>query len=101
MLRACLLAVVVSVSLSPTVFAVAPPPSARTVALGRLIEQLGARDPRARNLAERRLLDAGPAAVPRVRLALSHRDREIRRRALRLLPALEEAVLFAPRRVTF
>jgi hypothetical protein len=100
MLRSSVVAGLVCLILAPTVFAAAGPPSPRTVTVLGLVEQLGDRDHRVAETAARRLLDLAPAALPLVRQALAHRDPEVRRRALRLLPALEGAVLFAPRRVT-
>jgi hypothetical protein len=90
------------VIVGPAVFAAAPPdgplPSPKVQAL---IEQLGDRDFRVRDTAEKKLRDEGAAALPQLRKALKHKDLEVRRRALRLVPSIETAVLFAPKRVTF
>src|SRR5262249_27750700 len=80
---------------------VAPPP--RPLApevMTRLIEQLGDRDYRLREQAERDLRSQGMAALPHLRKALSHRDPEVRRRAFRLIPGLEHSALVAPKRIT-
>lgn len=81
--------------------AAAPPaetPTTRRVAA--LIELLGDRDFRAREVAERRLRAEGAAALPLLRKALRHEDLEVRRRALRLVPSIETEVTFAPKLVT-
>ncbi len=101
MLRTCLLGTLVSATLGVASFAAAPPPSPVTREVWRLIDQLGDRDQRSRDLAERRLLKIGPGALPWVRDASRSRDAEVRRRAFRLLGPLEESLLFAPRRLTF
>jgi len=81
--------------------AVAPPPATlNDRQLLQLIEQLGDQDFRVRDRAEEQLSQQGAVALPYLRKALSHRDPEIRRRALRLIPSLEHAVLVAPRCVT-
>ncbi len=100
MLRMFALACLIGAALPVGLFAAAPPAAPRTVRVLGLIEQLGHRDYRMRDLAQRRLLDDAPAALPLVRQALGHRNREVRQRALRLLPTLEDGVFFAPRRVT-
>src|SRR5438132_1094780 len=100
-MRISFLAALTSVVLSATANAAAPPsPSPEAVAIRRLVEELGDRDWRARELAGLRLREIPALALPHVRRALGHPDAEVRRRALRLLGALEDAVLFAPRRVT-
>lgn len=87
--------------LTATAFAAAPPPRPLGSAeLQRLIEQLGDRDYRARDTAERRLVAEGAVALPLLRKAMGHKDPEVRRRALRLVPGLEHAALVAPKRVT-
>lgn len=89
----------------PAVPSKAPPPreSARARALApaidKLIEQLGDSDFRKRDDAERQLRAQGVAVVPALRKALGHRDPEVRRRALALIPALERAAVLTPRRV--
>jgi hypothetical protein len=89
------------VLLTAAAFAAAPPPPPLGPAeLHRLVEQLGDRDYRARDSAERRLVAEGTAALPLLRKAMGHKDPEVRRRALRLVPGLEHAALVAPKRVT-
>lgn len=81
--------------------AAAPPPRPLgTPEVRRLIEQLGDRDFRVRERAERLLMAEGSAALPLLRKAMGSPDPEIRRRALRLVPGLEHAALVAPKRVT-
>jgi hypothetical protein len=80
--------------------AAAPPPRPLgPVEIQRLIEQLGDRDYRARERAERRLVAEGLPALPLLRKALGSKDPEVRRRALRLVPGLEHAALVAPKRI--
>jgi hypothetical protein len=84
-----------------TALAVAPPPRPMTpAALTGLVEQLGDRDFRAREAAERLLHAQGAVALPLLRKALGHRDPEVRRRAMRMVPGMEHALLVAPRRFT-
>jgi hypothetical protein len=81
--------------------AVAPPPRPLGPAeIQQLIEQLGHRDYRIRERAESRINAEGLPALPLLRKALGHRDPEVRRRVLRMVPGLEHAVLVAPKRVT-
>ncbi len=81
--------------------AVAPPPRPLgSPEVQRLIEQLGDRDYRARERAEKQLTAEGMPALPLLRKALGHHDAEVRRRALRLVPVLEHVALVAPKRVT-
>ncbi|MFO0846258.1 MAG: hypothetical protein U0797_28410 [Gemmataceae bacterium] len=95
------LAALALVVLTAAAFTAAPPPRPLGPAeLQRLTEQLGDRDYRARDAAERRLVAEGAAALPLLRKAMGHKDPEIRRRALRLVPGLEHAALVAPKRVT-
>jgi hypothetical protein len=95
------LAALVLVVLTAAAFAAAPPPRPLGPAeLQRLIEQLGDRDYRARDTAERRIVAEGNAALPLLRKAMGHKDPEVRRRALRLVPGLEHAAIVAPKRVT-
>jgi hypothetical protein len=85
----------------PAVIAVAPPARPMSDAeLTRLIDLLGDRDYRLREKAERELQNQRGAALPYLRKALAHKDPEVRRRALRLIPGLEHAALVAPKRVT-
>ncbi len=85
----------------PTAFCVAPPPRPLDPAvMNRLIEQLGDRDFRSREQAERELKAQSIAALPFLRKALSHRDAEVRKRALRMIPGLEHFALVAPKRIT-
>jgi hypothetical protein len=96
-----LLAGLACLALLPVAFAAAPPPPAlRAPEIKRLIEQLGDRDYRVREQAEKRLHDEGKPALPFLRQALGHRDPEVRRRALRMVPGLENAILFAPKRIS-
>jgi hypothetical protein len=88
------------IPLAVTAFGVAPPPSPHVQAIFRLIDDLAARDPRVRDLAEKQLIERAPASLRLVRAALTHRNAEVRRRALLLVPELENAVVFAPRQVT-
>jgi hypothetical protein len=77
-----------------------PPRPLPPAALTRLVEQLGHRDYRLREQAERELYLQGQAVLPLLRKAVGHKDAEVRRRAMRLLPGLEHAALVSPRRVT-
>jgi hypothetical protein len=65
-----------------------------------LIEQLGDRDFRVREEAEKKLIAQGMPALPLLRKAMGHGDPEIRRRVMRLVPGLEHAALVAPKRIT-
>src|SRR5947209_8493524 len=98
MVRKFVLACLVGAALASEASAAAPP--SPPLRLLRLIEQLGHRDYRVRDQAGRQLLREGQAALPLLRRALGHRDAEVRRRALLLLPALQDAVLFAPKHLT-
>ena len=69
--------------------------------IGRWVEQLGNSDFHKRDEASQALRDAGARALPALRKALSHPNAEVRRRVNDLLPAIETAVLLAPKRVTF
>jgi hypothetical protein len=85
----------------PAALAVAPPALPPSPAeLTRLLEQLGHRDYRLREQAERELQRQGSIALPVLRQGLVHKDAEVRRRALRLIPGLEHAALVAPKRVS-
>ena len=84
-----------------TALAVAPPPRPLgTPEVQRLIEQLGDRDYRARERAERQLEAEGQSALPLLRKALGHRDPEVRKRVMRLVPGMEHAAIVAPKRIT-
>lgn len=90
-----------SLVLSPAAPALGPPASLTPAEAARLVEQLGARSFLARQTAEAWLRARGMVALPALRKAAGHRDPEVRRRALALLPALEQAALMAPKRLTF
>jgi hypothetical protein len=95
------LAVLLGVGLALPVWAAAPPPAPPwQPAVERLIAELGDRDHRRRDEAERRLRGEGVRAVPLLRKALGRPDAEVRRRVLRLIPLLEARALLAPRRLT-
>ncbi len=101
MYKTTLLAGLLGLLVLPAALAVAPParrPSPEE--LNRLIEQLGDRDYRLREQAERQLERLGKISLPVLRKALGHKDPEVRKRAMRLIPGLEHAVLVAPKRVT-
>jgi hypothetical protein len=66
----------------------------------KLIEQLGSSDFAQRERAARMLQARGPAALPALRKAKTHRDAEVRRRVLAMIPILETAAALAPKRVT-
>lgn len=74
-----------------------PPGSAEIQAL---IDKLADRDYRVREQADKKLVEAGLAALPLLRKAMGHTDPEIRRRAYRMVPKLEHAILVTPKRVT-
>jgi hypothetical protein len=65
----------------------------------RLIEQLGSRDYRLREEANRALVARGAEALPALRKARNHKDVEVRRRVEALLEPLEAALLVAPKRI--
>jgi hypothetical protein len=67
--------------------------------LERLIEQLGSRDYRLREEANRALVARGAAALPALRKARNHKDAEVRRRIEALIEPLESALLVAPTRI--
>lgn len=81
-------------------FAAAPPPALDARRAGRLIVLLGNRDPRVRDLAQRRLAALGPAVLPSLYPAVTHPDPEVRRRVLRLIGPLEQERDLRPRRFT-
>src|SRR5947209_5612494 len=69
-------------------------------AVEKIIQQLGSPDPKTR-LAARKALEAlGPDALPLLRKALNHPDLEIRKRINETVPALETALLVAPKLVS-
>jgi hypothetical protein len=98
-LAACLVTLLGLALLAPAP-AAAPPAPEWLPRAEQLIRQLGDRDYRAREEAERRLHAMGVKIVPALRRALGSRNAEVRRRARVLIPALESAHLFAPKRVT-
>jgi hypothetical protein len=71
------------------------------LAVEQLVQQLGDNDYRKRDEASRALQVAGARALPALRDAIHNPDAEIRRRVNDLIPALETAILLAPKRVTF
>jgi hypothetical protein len=71
------------------------------LAVEQLVRQLGDNDYHKRDEASRALQAAGARALPALRLAIHDPDAEVRRRVNDLIPALETAVLLAPKRVTF
>jgi hypothetical protein len=77
----------------------APEGSKPAVPVERLIEQLGSRDYRIREEANRTLLVRGTEALPALRKARNHKDPEVRRRVEALLGPLEAALLVAPKRI--
>ena len=82
-------------------FAVAPPPRPLLgMEIEKLIHQMGDRNFALRDQAERRIRAEGVPALPYLRKAIGHKDPEIRRRALRMVPGLEHAALVAPKRIT-
>jgi hypothetical protein len=99
--RTILLAGLLCLVVSPEARPAAPPARPLGAAeRSRLIEQLGDRDFRLRVKAEKLLHAQGMPALPFLRKALGHKDVEIRRRAMRLIPGLEHAALVAPKRVS-
>ncbi len=66
----------------------------------KLIKQLGSPDPKARAAARKALGTLGPEALPALRKALTHPDLEIRKRIEEVVPALETAVMVAPKTVS-
>ena len=102
MYKAFSFAAVFSVLLVAAVRAEDPPAApAADAAIGQWVEQLGDNDFRKRDEASHALQAAGARALPALRKALTHPDAEVRRRVNDLLPAIETAVLLAPKRVTF
>ncbi len=101
MYKTTLLAGLLGLMVLPAALAVAPPARRPSpVELNRLIEQLGDRDYRLREQAERELQRLGSITLPCLRKALGHKDPEVRKRAMRLIPGLEHAVVVAPKRVS-
>ncbi len=66
----------------------------------QLIHQLGSRDFRVRDAANKALAERGTAVLPALRQARTHKDPEVRRRVEALIAPLEAAALIAPKRVT-
>jgi hypothetical protein len=64
------------------------------------IEQLGDSDYQKRDVALQLLQAQGSAALPALRKAVNHRDAEVRRRVVDLIPTLEVAAIVAPKRVS-
>jgi hypothetical protein len=81
--------------------AAAPPatPPWRPTAV-KLIQDLGDKDYRVRDAAEKRLFDFGPKVLPLLRKAVGNKNVEVRSRARRMLPLVESSAYFAPQRVT-
>jgi hypothetical protein len=67
----------------------------------QLIQRLADREWDVRDAAEREILAMGLQAVPLLRWAAASEDPEVRRRAMRLLPGMEHALLVRPRRYSF
>jgi hypothetical protein len=65
----------------------------------RLIEQLGHRDYRIREEANRALVARGQEALPALRKARNHKDPEVRRRVEALIGPLEAELLVTPKRI--
>ena len=102
MYKAFSFAAVFSVLLVAAVRAEDPPAApAADAAIGQWVEQLGDNDYRKRDEASQALQAAGARPLPALRKALTNPDAEVRRRVNDLLPAIETAVLLAPKRVTF
>jgi hypothetical protein len=90
------------IALAVTVRAETPPAKpAPDPAVEKLVAQLSDNDYHKRDEASRALQVAGARALPALRVALNNSDAEVRRRANELIPAIETAVLLAPKRVTF
>ncbi|MFQ3651982.1 MAG: hypothetical protein SNJ75_16795 [Gemmataceae bacterium] len=80
-------------------YAAAPPLETDEIKRNRLlIAQLADRDWAVRDAAERQIVAMGLQAVPLLRRAAASSDPEVRRRAMRLLPGLEHALLVQPKR---
>lgn len=75
-------------------------PNLQTVSPEVLITQLGSREFAKREQAAKELQARGPAVLPVLRQAATHKDAEVRRRVAELIPLLEAAEILAPRRVT-
>jgi hypothetical protein len=83
-------------------FAAGPPVETEQMKRNRLlISQLADRDWAVRDAAEKQIVNMGLQAVPLLRRAATNPDPEVRRRAMRLLPGLEHALLVQPKRYTF
>lgn len=68
--------------------------------IDQLIKEMGARDPKARDAAQKALANAGPEALPALRAAVAHKDLEIRRRATEIVGRVEIMALVAPKLVS-
>jgi hypothetical protein len=66
----------------------------------QLLQQLGSRDPKAREAASKALAELGPEALPALQKAKLRADPELRRRLEELIPVLERAGILTPKRVT-
>jgi hypothetical protein len=71
-----------------------------TPTVEQLINQLGSRDFRVREAANKTLAGRGMAVLPALQRARKHKDPEVRRRVEALASPLEAAALVAPKRVT-
>jgi len=99
--RTIRLACLAAILLAAHAIAVAPPPRPLPgLEVERLIQQMGDRNFAVRDQAERRIRAEGLHALPYLRKAIGHKDPEIRRRALRMVPGLEHAALVAPKRIS-
>src|SRR5437870_1068666 len=85
----------IAASASGALDQVTPAPTAE-----QLIGQLGHREFRVREAANKTLLERGMSALPALRKAKDHKDPEVRRRIEALLAPLEAAAEVAPKRVT-
>src|SRR5689334_10849277 len=78
----------------------APGPAKPAASAEQLIEQLGHREYRVREEANRVLAARGAEVLPALRKARNHKDPEVRRRIEALIGPLEAALLVAPKRIT-
>jgi hypothetical protein len=74
--------------------------AADSAAVEKIIQQLGSPDPKTRAAARKSLEALGPDTLPQLRKALNHPDLEVRKRIGEAVPALETALLVAPKLVT-
>ncbi|HMC63948.1 MAG TPA: HEAT repeat domain-containing protein [Gemmataceae bacterium] len=65
----------------------------------KLIEQLGDRDFQTREAAAKAIEALGPAALPALKKAQGHSDPEVRRRTSAMIPGIERAAAFTPKRI--